>query len=259
MTPNPFVMETLFFFFFTPRRFFRNKAFTSLAWSIIHENDLILLIMDVVKTIDSEAKKMFEKLEELKTQQGKDFPPVFLVLNKKDLLDKMDLKRDPIDRLEYKIPKLMHIFDQVFTVSALTGEGVVHLENQLLNNARSREWIFSSDTTTDLSQLQLCEEIVREKLFQKLNMEIPYMVKLETVGWTEKKDGTLRVDIVIYVPKASQMGRIYGTGGWCIKGVASETASELQYHFGRCVEIMLRVKADKLKYRANPQDVIDAE
>lgn len=110
------------------------------------------------------------------------------------------------------------IFEAVHIVSALTGSGIRDFEKYLLSKAKPQPWLYAKESHTDQSPIginkikkkkytfrkiilcffvthilkELCHELVREKIFKHTNMEIPYSVVIDTVGWTELLDGSLR-------------------------------------------------------------------
>eukprot|EP01125_Pyxidicula_operculata_P021737 TRINITY_DN859_c0_g1_i1.p1 TRINITY_DN859_c0_g1~~TRINITY_DN859_c0_g1_i1.p1 ORF type:complete len:283 (-),score=29.10 TRINITY_DN859_c0_g1_i1:59-907(-) len=219
------------------------------AWNSVFENDMIMVITDSVKTIstDKDFQYIVGKLEQMQLEHGDEMPPAVLVLNKIDLVEKIpEEQRKPIiGRFEKHYPNLSNTFERVFTVSALNGKKVLELQQFLMDQAKPSPWNFSAEVRTDQSDLQLCEEIIREKIFKRVNREVPYKVKLENNGWTILPNGTLRIDETILVPKLNHKRMVLGLKGSGIYGINEAATQELQSIFNRTIDLRLHVKVSK--------------
>ena len=91
----------------------------------------------------------------------------------------------------------------------------------------------------------LAAEITREKLYLQLHHELPYAVAVETGSWREKDDGSVKIDQVIYVERASQKGIVLGKNGRRIKALGEAARRELEDILGRRVHLFLFVKVRK--------------
>jgi len=217
------------------------------AWDVLYDSDLAVLVLDCVKTIGPSENAILKRLRELKQEGLEDLPPLCLLLNKVDLWDCMPEKdRFPIiDRINMKIPDVNHLFDAVHMVSALTGAGIKDFQEYLMSKAKPEPWIYSKDATTDQSPIELSHELVREKIFKHTNMEIPYSVVIDTIGWTELLDGSLRIDQNIIVPKKSHLKILVGRGGKTIQSIKEEAAFDIQMALGRPVILTFETKVSK--------------
>jgi GTP-binding protein Era len=99
---------------------------------------------------------------------------------------------------------MLPAFKEVFMISATENDGVVDVENYLYDNAVEREWEFDAETVTEQSTLQRVEEIIREKIYQRLHQEIPYRLEQKNIGWTELAGGALRIDQQLMVETPTQ-------------------------------------------------------
>jgi GTP-binding protein Era len=88
----------------------------------------------------------------------------------------------------------------------------------------------------------LAAELTREKLMLRLHQELPYQLTVETEQWTEKKDGSVRIDQMIYVTRDGHKGIVLGPKGETIKGVSMSSRKELSEMMERTVHLFLQVK-----------------
>jgi len=223
------------------------------AWDSAFESDLIVLIADAVKTItgDMDLAYILRSLEERKKEfMEKNFT---LVLNKIDLVNKIDenIRKNPKERFFMHFPQAADLFSRVFEISALDGTNVNNLLDFLVSMAVPREWQFDSKTTSDQSELQIVEEVIREQLFKRLNHEVPYSCHLENIGWTVQNNGTLRIDERILVRKKGHVRMILGQEGRGIYSITEHAQQELEHRFGRPILLFLYPKLDKSREDKN--------
>ncbi|HXQ05910.1 MAG TPA: KH domain-containing protein, partial [Bradyrhizobium sp.] len=95
---------------------------------------------------------------------------------------------------------------------------------------------------SDVPLRQLASEITREKLYLKLHQELPYQSAVETETWTERKDGSVRIEQTIYVERESQRKIVLGKGGATIKAIGAESRKEIAEIVGQPVHLFLFVK-----------------
>ena len=88
----------------------------------------------------------------------------------------------------------------------------------------------------------IAAEITREKLTLRLHQELPYQLTVETENWEERKDGSARIDQMIYVARDGHKGIILGKKGETIKAVSKAAREELEEFLGRKVHLFLQVK-----------------
>ncbi|MEO8560090.1 MAG: GTPase Era, partial [Rhodospirillales bacterium] len=134
------------------------------------------------------------------------------------------------------------IFDATYLVSASTGDGVADLRKALAANVPTSPHLFPEDQLTDLPQRLLAAEITREQVFLQLHEEVPYSVAVETENWTERPDGSVRIDQVIYVMRDGQKAIVLGKGGSRIKTLGQSSRKELEAVLDRRVHLFLYVK-----------------
>jgi len=166
------------------------------AWARMKTADLGLVLVDSVKKIGPAEMHLFSRIKKLLEQA----PNIKLVL----VLNKVDLCK-PKHRLLYLAKNLWEMvpYERCFMISAKSGDGVDDLENWLLEQAVPREWEFGANVSSDQSALDRVEEVIREKIYRNLHREIPYHVTQQNMGWTEIKNGSLRIDQGLIVHTSS--------------------------------------------------------
>jgi len=179
---------------------------------------------------------------------------VILAMNK---LDKWELfgeahRRPLLERFEKQIPDFMSLFRTVFPVCALNGTNVQGLFRWLITAAKPGDWRFHHEMTSDQSTLQLVEEIIREKLYKRLNYETPYVVRLKNVSWKTLTDGTIQIDEHILVPDENRLKHVMGTLGQGLYALSIESKEDLEAFLKARVQINLQVRIkprDRLEER----------
>jgi GTP-binding protein Era len=103
-------------------------------------------------------------------------------------------------------------------------------------------WHYPEDEVSDAPVRQLAAEITREKLFLKLHQELPYQSTVETENWTERADGSVRIEQTIYVERESQRKIVLGKAGQSIKAIGAAARKELAEILEKPVHLFLFVK-----------------
>ena len=135
------------------------------------------------------------------------------------------------------------LFERVFIVSALTGDGCDDLLRSLGPRLPEGPWLYPEDQLSDLSNRALAAEITREKVFLQLQQELPYSITVETEAWTESPDAKeVRIDQTIYVLRPSQKAIVLGKGGQRIRAIGQAAREELEQLLGQRVHLFLFVK-----------------
>ena len=227
---------------FAPKRRL-DRAMVTTAWSGARDADLVALLIDANAGLDDEAAAIVEKLGDIRQ-------PKVLVLNKVDIADKPRLLT-----LAQRV-NAQAKFDVTFMVSAMTGDGVADLRDWLAAHAPEGPWHYPEDEVSDAPLRLLAAEITREKLFLKLHQELPYQSTVETETWTERKDGSVRIEQTIYVERESQRKIVLGKEGRSIRAIGAAARRELAEILEKPVHLFLFVKVrerwgdDPERYRA---------
>ncbi|GJL85889.1 MAG: GTPase Era [Micavibrio sp.] len=205
------------------------KAMVTAAWGSVQDADVIVHLVDVSdKKAVAENEIISDRLQECKN--------CILVLNKTDRVAKPDLlalSQDLNEKLPYKA---------TFMISALKGDGLPDLLQDIALRLPKGPWMFPEDQITDIPMRMLAAEITREKLFDQLHQELPYAVMVETENWEKFDNGSVKIDQVVYVQKDNQKGIVLGKGGTRIKKIGMDARLELEDMMGGRVHLKLFVK-----------------
>lgn len=214
--------------FAAKRRF--ERAMVQAAWAGVEDADVVLMLHDAGRReISEESRQVIQGLAKARCE-------VVLVLNKVDLV-----KREKLLALAADLSALAD-FSKVFMISALEGDGTADLLDYLAARMPQGPWLFPEDQLSDLSLRTLAAEITREKLFLNLHQELPYSLTVETESWEDFKDGSARVEQVIYVGREQHKAICLGKGGRTIRLVREAAQKEMEEAFGQPVHLFLFVK-----------------
>ena len=216
---------------FAPRRRL-DRAMVAAAWEGASEADAILLVVDA-------AKKRREYLDEILASLADRKERKILVLNKVDLCRK-ELLLALAQELTARIP-----FDEVFFVSAGTGDGIAHLKAHLASLMPASPWHFPEDQVSDASERLMACEITREQLYRQLHDELPYDSTVRPESYTVRKDGSVEIRQQIVIARDSQKSIVLGKQGARIKAIGEAARTELAGLLGVEVHLFLHVKVDE--------------
>jgi GTP-binding protein Era len=216
---------------FAPRRRL-DRAMVAAAWEGASEADAILLVVDSVKQRRGELGPILEALKE-RTERK------LLALNKVDAAAK-----EPLLALAQELVGAGS-FDEVFFVSALTGDGVPQLKDRLAALMPERPWHYPEDQVSDASERLMAAEITREQLYRQLHEELPYDAAVRPESYTVRKDGSVEVRQQIVVARESQKSIVLGKRGARIKAIGEAARKELGELLGTTVHLFLHVKVDE--------------
>ncbi len=207
------------------------RALVRAAWRGIEDADRRLLVVDAKRGIDRDTGLILEGMRERRLERS------ILAINK------VDLVAPPMTLPLIREFDRTGLFERVFIISALTGDGCDDLLSGLLETLPEGPWLFPEDQLSDLSQRAMAAEITREKLFQQLHQELPYSLTVETENWVAAADGAeIRIDQTIYVQRPSQKAIVLGKGGRQIKAVGEAARRELEEILDTRVHLFLFVK-----------------
>ena len=214
---------------FEPKRRL-DRAMVEAAWGSSSDADIILFLYDAQKSgIDNETNKILNELAQSRKKK-------ILVLNKVDLVDNKTLL--PL----IKNFEAICSFDATFIISALTGEGSKEVLSYLAKNLPKGPWLYPEDDITDLPARLLAAEITREQIFMRLHQELPYATTVETEEWTERDDGAIVINQIIYLKKAGHKKIVIGKNGSMIKMLGKAARIEIEQILERSVHLFLFVK-----------------
>ncbi len=223
---------------FEPRRRL-DRAMVAAAWSGAADADLVVLLVDAVKGVTGDVRRIVEGL----TKAGR---TAMLALNKIDLV-----RRDSLLALSAELND-SGVFTDTFMISATTGDGVDDLMETIIGRLPEGPWLYPEDQLSDMPERLLAAEVTREKLFLQLHQELPYALTVETEEWEDRPDGSVRIGQVVYVQRDSQKAIVLGKGGQRIKSVGAAARAELEEMLGCRVHLFLFVKVRE-KWGEDPE------
>lgn len=206
-----------------------DRAMVSAAWEGAESADAILLIVDPIKQRRHELEPLIEALEQRPERK-------ILVLNKVD-----KAKKEPLLALAEELNGRVE-FEEVFFVSALSGDGVPEMKDALASQMPEGEWMYPEDQVSDASERLLAAEITREQLYAQLHEELPYDSAVRPELYKHRPDGSLEIHQQIVVARDTQRGIVLGKGGQKIKSIGEAARKELSDILGVKVHLFLHVK-----------------
>lgn len=215
---------------FKPRRRL-DRAMVAAAWGGAADADVVVLMVEAHRGITEGVERILEGLEEI--GQGR---TVALAINK---IDKV-----PSEKLLALTSDLnaRYSFAETFMISAEKGHGVDDLRKWLASELPEGPWLYPEDQIADLPLRMIAAEMTREKLTLRLHQELPYQLTVETESWEERKDGSAKIDQVIYVMRDGHKGIVLGKRGETIKAVSQAARAELEEFLDRKIHLFLQVK-----------------
>jgi len=216
---------------FRPRRHL-DRAMVAAAWSGAADADIVVLMVEAHRGVTEGVEAILAGIEE----RAQDGQRIVLAINKIDRVSS-----EALLGLSAKLNEQTD-FEATFMISAEKGHGVGTLKAWLAEALPVGPWLYPEDQIADLPLRMIAAEMTREKLTLRLHQELPYQLTVETESWEEKKDGSVRVDQVIYVMRDGHKGIVLGHGGETIKAVSKASRAEMGEFLGQTVHLFLQVK-----------------
>ncbi len=216
---------------FAPKRRL-DRAMVSAAWDGAQEADAILLVVDG-------RKKKLDYLEPILENLSGRPERKILVLNKVD-----ETAKEPMLVAAQALAGEGQ-FDEVFFISALTGDGVAELKTRLAALMPEGAWHYPEDQVSDASERLLACEITREQLYRQLHDELPYDSAVRPESYTARKDGSVEIHQQIVIARDSQKGIVLGKGGSKLKAIGEAARKELSGLLGVTVHLFLHVRVEE--------------
>jgi GTP-binding protein Era len=216
---------------FEPKRRL-DRAMVHAVWEGAAEADAILLVVDGRKKKLAYLDPILASLKDRPERK-------ILVLNKVD-----ETAKEPMLVAAQALAGDGQ-FDEVFFISALTGDGVPELKARLAALMPEGPWHYPEDQVSDASERLLACEITREQLYRQLHDELPYDSAVRPESYTSRKDGSVEIHQQIVIARDSQKGIVLGKGGSKLKTIGEAARKELTELLGVKVHLFLHVKVDE--------------
>ena len=216
---------------FRPRRRL-DRAMVAAAWGGAADADVIVLLIEAHRGLTDGVRAILDTLRE----RAMPNQTVALAINKIDRV-KAEVLLDLTQRMNDAYP-----FSKTFLISAERGHGTDDLKDWLGETLPEGPWLYPEDQIADLPLRMIAAEMTREKCTLRLHQELPYQLTVETEGWEDRADGSVRIDQVIYVARDGHKGIVLGNKGETIKGISQSARAEIGAFLDRTVHLFLQVK-----------------
>ncbi|MGB7316549.1 MAG: GTPase Era [Planktotalea sp.] len=208
-----------------------DRAMVAAAWGGAADADVVVLMIEANRGVTEGVERILEGLQDFGENRK-----IALAINKIDRI-----KSEALLALSEKMNEI-YPFVATFMISAERGHGVDALKEWLAGEVPAGPWLYPEDQIADLPLRMIAAEMTREKLTLRLHQELPYQLTVETENWEERKDGSCKIDQLIYVMRDGHKGIVLGNKGETIKAVGKAAREELVEFLGRKVHLFLQVK-----------------
>jgi GTPase len=213
-----------------------NKRMMDTVRGALEGRDLVLYVVDARKSVTDEDERAVSVLKREKA---------LLVLNK---IDRIDDKRLLLPLTE-RFMKL-HSFIETVPVSARKADGLEELKSTIIQYLPEGEPVFAEDQFTDQPLRFLASEIIREKILNVAQKEVPHAVAVLVEQWEEMPNLT-KIAATIHVEKTGQRAILIGANGEMLKRIGTDARLEIEQLTGKKVFLSLFVKV-KPNWREDP-------
>jgi GTP-binding protein Era len=201
------------------------------AMDALSEVDIILFMVEPCDPAKGD-KTIVDVLKRVST-------PVFLLINKVDTVKKNEIL-PVIDHY-----KALHQFKEIIPLSALKQDGIDILMKNIYIHLPLGPKYYPDDIITDQIERFMVSEIIREKIMEKTQEELPYSVAVVIMKWQKREDGLVSISCNIYVERDGQKAIIIGKRGEMLKSIGSAARADIEKLLNTKVFLELWVKVKK--------------
>ena len=215
------------------------KQLNKQAYFSINDVDIILFLVDITASLGTGDKFVIDKLKEVEK-------PVILVLNKIDQISKEEIL-PKIDQY-----KNLYNFNEIVPLSALKKDNVDRLLMVIKKYLKDNIKYYSSEYITNVSKEFVVSELIREKVIELTDEEIPHSISC-FIEKIEDKEGLVTINASIIVDRDNLKKIIIGKKGSMIKEIGIKARKDIEAYLEKKVYLDLFVKTiskwrDKEKY-----------
>jgi GTP-binding protein Era len=202
------------------------------ASQAVTDADVVLMLVDAEKVKNRQYDRNNDAVERIKAAKKK----TFLIVNKLDLLKKEEVLPMLAD-LQTIFP-----FDEIIPLSALTKFNVNELVQTLVKYLPEHPPYYDTEIVSDAQERFFVSEIIREKIFEQYEQEIPYSTTVDIVEFKEREQGKYFISADIVIERDSQKGILIGKEGKALKRLGSVSRRAVEEFIGHAVFLDLHVK-----------------
>ena len=213
-------------------KYMLHEAMMASASSALEDADVVLFMIDAIHSrVDTDVghEEAFSKLKGLQK-------PVYLVINKTDAVKKPEIL-PVIDFYSKAFP-----FKEIFPISALKHDGTEQLVKSIVAELPQHPPFFPLDIVSEHHERFFVGEIIREKIFEKYQQEIPYSTAVEIAEFKEREAGKTFISADIFVERDSQKGILVGKQGKALKQIGMWARKDIEAFLQHPVFLELHVK-----------------
>lgn len=216
-----------------------NKILVDTAISTLQDMDAICFVIDATKESKSLDIFVLNYISSIRIRK-------FLIINKVDLIKDKSRILPLIDFFTQG-----HNFEAIVPVSAILGDGIPELIDEIVKVLHEGPKFFPDDYITDLPERFIVAEFIREKIFHLIREEVPYSVAVTIESFREDpKKRRVDIEATIHVEQKSQKGIIIGRGGRMLKEIGRLAREDIEHFLGCHVYLGLFVRVQE-KWRQN--------
>jgi len=206
----------------------------------LEDADLLLWIVDSTYLPTQEDRLIADRIQQIRSK-----PPVYLVMNKIDLVEANLI---PLREKSYRelLPEMT-----VFHISAEREQGIAELLLAVMTVLPEGQPFYDEDQITDLYERDIAVELIREAVLNHISDEVPHAVAVRLDEYKDRGDDKAYVMATLFVERESQKGILIGKQGSMIRDIGTTARQEIEAMTGREVFLDLRVKVHK-NWRNNP-------
>lgn len=220
-----------------PRTELGNRL-NSLVYGTLAESDAVVFVVDSTMPIGPGDRLIAQRLVESGSE-------VVVAVNKVDAATKAQTVTQLVEAAEWP-------FEHYFPISALNGEGVAEMVEELAAHLPEGPQYYPDDMLTDQPESLVIAEIIREKFLDRLRDELPHALAVRVEDIEQRDDGLIDIAADLIVERKSQKGIVIGKGGSLLKIAGTEARIELESLLGERVNLILHVEVEK-DWQRTPQ------
>jgi GTP-binding protein Era len=216
-----------------------NRFMVRQALDALHGVEVVLLLTEIERPEGAAPRPRLHPQDAFVLQQVRlhgEQAPVVVAINKIDQL------RDRRPLLPMMAAWSEKGFDCIVPISALTGDGVDELEGELVARLPEGPPLYPEEMLTDQAERFMAAELIREQVFRRCRLEIPYATAVEIESFEERQaTGDVCIEATIHVEQESQKAILIGKHGAMIKAIGSAARQEMSHLLGVPVHLRLTV------------------